>query len=416
MRIGWVGLGKLGLPSCLAFAEAGHEMFGYDVSDTYIKYLSGEKTLNEAEFSETLNNKSIHINPMTSIQEVVNRSEVVFIAVQTPHSQLYGGETPAPEDRRDFEYGFLAQAVRDVCAAAKASRRHVTVAVVSTALPGTFNKYLRSYFNEYTNVVYNPFFIAMGTTILDVRNPEFVLIGADASAHVDPLREVYSLIHDKPLQVMSIESAELTKVAYNTFISSKIVFANLIMEICQKTGADCDQVIDALSLATDRIISPAYMRGGMGDSGACHPRDLIAMSWLAERLDLSTDMMGYLVRAREDQNRYLADLVRHWADVTGMSIVVLGKSYKPQSEILAGSCGLLLIDELERTHEVRSYDPHVDAYPPEGMFDEPSVFVVTTKHRAWEARKFALRSVVIDPFGYIQDQDGITVVRVGRKS
>jgi UDPglucose 6-dehydrogenase len=414
VNIGFVGLGKLGFPSCLAFAAAGHTMYGYDVADDYLGYLSGEKKLNEAQFEEVLAQSANNFISTSSIQEVVSNSEVVYIAVQTPHSPMYGGETPAPDSRQDFEYGFLAQAVRDVCAAAQRLRRHITVAVVSTALPGSFNKYLRSVFNEYTNVVYNPFFIAMGTTILDVRNPEFVLIGADNPAHANPLREIYATLHNKPLQVMSIESAELTKVAYNTFISSKIVFANLIMEICQKTGADCDSVIDALSLATDRIISPAYMRGGMGDSGACHPRDLIAMSWLAERLDLSTDFMGYLVRAREDQNSWLADLARHWSDLTGLGITILGRSYKPESSILSGSCGLLLLDDLARTHAVGSVDPHTGDELPD--FVEPSVFVIATKHKIWQDIKFAPRSVVVDPFGYLSDQEGVTVVRVGRKS
>jgi UDPglucose 6-dehydrogenase len=389
-------------------------MVGYDVSDDYKSYLSGDRELNEDKFAETLVYADSQFDVVDSIAEVVAQTDVIYVAVQTPHSKMYGGETPAPEDRKDFEYGFLVQAVRDVCDAARKAEKRVTVVVVSTALPGSFNKYLRSLDNQYVTLVYNPFFIAMGTTINDVRTPEFVLIGVDRPEDADPLREIYAEIHDKPLQVMSIESAELTKVAYNTFISSKIVFANLIMEISQKTGADCDSVIDALSLATDRIVSPAYLRGGMGDSGACHPRDLIAMSWLAERLGLSTDFMGYLVRAREDQNSWLASLVRHWSDLTGMGITILGRSYKPESSILSGSCGLLLLDDLSRTHAVGSLDPHTGDELPD--FTNPSVFVIATKHRVWQDLKFAPRSVVIDPFGYIADQDGVTVVRVGRKS
>src|SRR5262249_48100580 len=156
--------------------------------------------------------------------------------------------------------------------------------------------------------------------------PEFVLAGVDRDTDADILRGVFSAVHDRPVLPMSIQSAELTKVAYNVFISAKIVFANTVMEICHKTGADCDEVTGALAQATDRVISPRYLAGGMGDGGACHPRDLIAMSWLAQRLDLSCDFLGGLVQQREAQTGWIADLVESYADQTGMRVIILGKS------------------------------------------------------------------------------------------
>lgn len=416
MQVGWVGVGRLGLPCALTLARAGHTMSLFDVSDRYLDVLAGRVgPPQEAGLPALIAEVGHQVYACKTVSEVVGQSDVVFVAVQTPHSPDYGGHTPAPTERRDFDYTALTSAVRAVCTAAAEEEKHITVVVVSTALPGTFNRHLRPLVNEFVTVVYNPFFIAMGTTIHDFTHPEFVLVGADPDTqeHAElVLGRVYAEVHHRPLQVMSIESAELCKVAYNTFISQKIVFANTIMEICHKTGADCDEVVDGLALASQRVTSAAYLRGGMGDGGACHPRDLIAMSWLAERLDLSTDLMGYLAGAREDQSRWLRDLAWAQAELRDLPIVLMGAAYKPESDLVDGSPALLLGEQLG---DPVVFDPHVPRFslPPDSV---PSVFVITTKHAVWGSWEFPIGSVVVDPFGYIPDAPGVTVIRVGRKS
>ena len=193
-----------------------------------------------------------------------------------------------------------------------------------------------------THVLYNPSFIAMGTTIPDFLDPEFVLVGTDG-ASTSKLREFYATIHNRPVFVTTIKTAELTKVAYNTYIGMKIVFANAMMEICEKIGADVDDLIDALSLAHRRITSSSYMRGGMGDGGGCHPRDNIALSWLARELDLSHDIFEDIMLAREDQTEWLAKLAME----TGEPIELMGKSYKPGTNLTIGSPARLLASLLE---------------------------------------------------------------------
>lgn len=413
MNIGWLGLGRLGLPCALVLAYHGHQVIGYDVSDTPRKILEGVEPLPQEKDFDVIAAMA-HMELADSISDLVVSSEVVFVAVQTPHAPAYGGEQPMPAQRRDFEYGYLIQAVRDVAKEAERQGKHVTIVVVSTVLPGTFNRHLRPLATRNTTLIYNPAFIAMGTTIDDFTNPEFVLIGADREEDAQSLAEIHRLVHIRPLRVMSIESAELAKVAYNTYLSMKIVYANTIMEVCHKTGADCDDVVDVLSLATQRVCSPAYLRGGMGDGGACHPRDLIAMSWLAERLDLSTDLMGYLAQAREDQTEWLAELTAQWADQTGLPIVLLGKAYKPESDLTAGSPALLLAGMLaDWGVEVVQYDPYIGDQPAEFL---PAVHVITTRHDCWRLFDFPAGSVVLDPFGYIPDYAGVTVIRIGRKS
>ena len=415
-RIGWIGLGKLGLTCALALAKhGGHQVFGYDPSPRPQQILNGTiPPPEEAGIQELLNGPRLLVMP--SPADVVEASEgIVMMSAQTPHDPRYGGEQPIVDEPVDFEYGYLIQAVRDVARAAEEQDKQITLVVISTVLPGTTRAHLAPLCGPNVRLVYGPYFIAMTSTVQDFLHPEFVLLGSDDPEAIADVADLYRTVHDRPIHAVSIESAELTKVAYNCFISMKIVFANMVMEICQKTGADCDQVADGLALATDRIASPAYMRGGMGDSGACHPRDNQAMSWLAQRLDLSVDLMGYVSEAREQQSAWLANLVEHWHRMSGMQIVLLGKAYKPNVSLTQGSAGLLLAHQLrERGLDLAHCDPHVDidfAFAPTAPF----VFVIATRHDVFPTYDFPPGSVVIDPHGYMPDQPGVTTIRVGRK-
>lgn len=429
MNVGWIGLGKLGLTCAAVLADRGHQVVGHDVGDWAARVLAGDADPPHEDGFTDLDVSRLKL--VDDVSAVVAASDVVFVAVQTPHAPAYGGETLAPDDRRDFEYGYLVAACREVCRQAHAQNRVITLAVVSTVLPGTCDRLIRPLLGTHVRLVYNPFFIAMGTTVADFLRPEFVLLGVDRREDAALLRGVYAALHQQPRVHMSIASAELTKVAYNTFISMKIVWANAVMEICHHTGADVDQVVDALALATDRVISPAYLRGGMGDGGHCHPRDLIAMSWLAQRLDLSYDLLGQMTTAREAQSQWLADLVWQWCDLTRLTPVVLGRSYKPESPLTGGSPALLLYDQLaarldEGDGWIPIWDPHVDGAPVrlpdrdlEGapaLLADPHVFVVAARHPEFVGLSYPCGSVVIDPWGYIPDRTGVTVVRIGRKS
>lgn len=415
MNVGWVGLGKLGLPCAVALDAAGHDVVGFDVSEAPRRHLTERSVpYREEGLDELLAGHGVKV--ASSIADVVAHAEVVFVAVQTPHHPGFDGTKPAPAERRDFEYGHLISAVREVCAEANTQERPIVVVVVSTVLPGTFARALRPLQSMWARLVYNPFFIAMGTTVADFVRPEFVLVGNDGDdMPYLQLARVYAAVHDRPIRVVSIESAELAKVAYNVFLSVKIVFANYIAEICHKTGADADEVTGSLALATDRIVSPRYMTAGMGDGGGCHPRDLIALSWLAERLDLSHDLADDLMAAREAHSGWLASLVAEWHHLTGLPVVVLGRSYKPETNLTLGSPARLL--EWQLTHEqrleVEVWDPHVDDDQP--PLHIPSVFVVATRHDAFAGLLIPAGSVVVDPFGYMPERASVTTIRVGRK-
>lgn len=343
MKVGFIGLGKLGLPCALAIEAAGHEVQGFDPSEA-VKATLRERVLpyKEEGAQELLRQTNI---TMVGPVALSRWADLLFIAVQTPHMPQFEGITRLPEARSDFGYGYLWEALESVKGA------ECPVVVISTVLPGTLESL------NATDVLYNPFFIAMGTTIQDFRNPEFVLIGTD-QAHPGLLKEFYATLHDRPTFVTTIKTAELTKVAYNTFIGLKIAFGNTMMELCEKTGADVDDLVDALSLARERVISPAYLRGGMGDGGGCHPRDNIAMSWLAQEVGLSYDLFEALMICRERQTEWLADLIQDEQNSYSEyhPITLLGKAYKPETNLTIGSPALLLAEILEErdltfTHE-----------------------------------------------------------------
>lgn len=407
-NVGWVGLGRLGAPCAAALQHfGGHVVYGYDLYGTDPD-MYGWSDLEPVVLTE-------------SVAEVVKAADrVVYVAVQTPHAPTYGGDVPMPDERRDFEYAYLVNAVREVVEQAAEQRKYLVVAVVSTVLPGTFNRQLRPLANEYVTFVYHPFFIAMGTEVTDFVKPEMALFGVDRPSDAWAVRELYEGLHEAPVSVVSIDSAELAKVAYNTFITMKIVFANSLMELCDGTGADVDEVTDSLALATDRVVSARYLRAGMGDGGACHPRDNVALAALSERLGTSTDLNGYLVRAREAQTGWLADVARHWSEQTEMTVVVLGRTYKPEVPLVDGSPALLLISLLldRGIAPYDSYDPLLDGDASVSTLFErwgPQVYVVATAHREFFECEYPHGSVVIDPFGRVPSQPGLALVTPGRK-
>lgn len=156
-------------------------------------------------------------------------------------------------------------------------------------------------------------------------------------------------------------------------------------------------------------------RGGLVDN--CHPRDQIALSWLAERLDLSRDVFGDMIKARERQTEWLADLAENESREGKLAILVLGKAYKKGTNLTLGSPAILLKNILdERPHlQVYQWDPHVDGGEWPLFGDVPMVFVVAADHDEFFSMTFPADSVVIDPWGKMKDQDGVKVIRVGRK-
>lgn len=419
MKIGFLGLGKLGLPCALAVDMKGHDVMGYDINPNVLQK-------ERVPYRETGPNGEPSIEPILkasrlrfakSVRELVKHSEIIFVPIQTPHEERYEGITRLPGERKDFIYRWLIEGLRTLSEEIAAVGEDRIVVVISTVLPGTMRKHIFPVLNGHVKICYNPFFIAMGTTMRDFLHPEFALLGVRDEGAAKRVEEFYRTVIDAPVYRTSIENAEAIKVAYNTYISMKITFANTWMEICHKLpGTDVDAVTGALALANTRIMSPKYLKGGMGDGGGCHPRDNIALSWLARKLDLSYDFFESLMTARERQTEWLAELMESFDPPGGerMLKVIVGKSFKPETNITVGSPAMLLKNLLqERGHDVEMYDPYVDVGAPVPRYPA-SIFLVGTNHPDFVDFKFPKGSIVIDPWRYIPQQPGVKLVSVGR--
>jgi|TARA_R110001592_G_scaffold54783_2_gene167823 UDPglucose 6-dehydrogenase len=409
MKIGFIGLGKLGLPCALVADSKGHEVFGYDISPAVKDILDTKHMPYREEGSPELL-KDHNIN-WSSVSEVVSNSDIIFVPIQTPHDERFEGTTRIPEERVDFDYSYLKAGMDTLSKEIKKQGQDKIVVIISTVLPGTIRNEIKPLLNDHVKLCYNPFFIAMGTTRNDFENPEFVLFGMDDEDAYNKAKEFYATIHSKPVYKCSIEEAEMIKVTYNTYITMKICLANVVMEAAHKLeNVNCDNVMKGLFLANERLMSPKYLLGGMGDGGGCHPRDNIALSWLAQKLDMSYDWYENLMICREDQTDWLADLIQeHRGD---LPLTILGKCFKKETNLTVGSPSILLKNLLkERSEQVDMYDPWVDDYVLEL---EKRCYFIGTNHDKFLDYRFPAGSVVLDPWGMIQDQDNVEVIRIGR--
>lgn len=402
MKLGFVGTGKLGLPVSLMYASMGHELYCYDTNPALyaeginpIDHLFEEERdpENRGSLREWLQGKALQYR-WTSLEEIASVCDIVFVAVQTPHDTRYEGTRRLPEERVDFEYSYLRNALQSLSAVCT---KPLPTVIISTVLPGTIRREIIPILSPQIRLCYNPYFIAMGTVAYDCLHPEFILLGNHHEETSRLVTDFYATICDAPVFSTSIENAELIKVTYNTIITTKTVIGNTIMELCSKLpNTNCDTVVEALSLANRRIISPAYYRGGMGDGGGCHPRDNIALSWLSRECGLKYDIYESIMKARESQCEFLADKIVESVATTGLPVCLLGKAFKPNTSISTGSSAVLLSTILtERGILHKIHDPHIsqsDTLP-----TDPHVFFISCAHDAFHTYRLPPKSVVIDP-------------------
>ena len=423
MNIGFIGLGKLGLPCALAVESRGHKVVGYDPSEQ-VKDIIDTKKLQYQEIwaQEHLDKSKIEIK---SVEDVVGESEIIFVPIQTPHGEQFEGITRIPDEREDFDYTHLKKGIKDLSEEIYYQQSKKVVIIISTVLPGTIRKEIKPLIdnNPYFKLCYNPFFIAMGTTMRDFLSPEIVLFGVDDSWAAKKAKKFYRTLHHSPFYDTTIENAELIKVVYNTFISTKIAFVNTVMEMCHHLpNTNVDDVTNALKMCDDRIISYKYLSGGMGDGGGCHPRDNIALSWLSDKLGLSFNWFDNIMKQREVQTDWLADLIeetsfKYKGCADGYPILILGKSFKPETNIVTGSPSILLKNILEeRGHkQVSMWDPYIDDSENDSQ-QEPMIYFIGTKHPDFTTYSYNQGSIIIDPWRYIPEQDNCEVIRIGENT
>jgi len=320
-RIGFIGLGKLGMPCAEAIRKKGFHVAGYDIE---------HKSSDLVEIRD-------------SIEDVCRDRDIVFVATPTPHEEGYDGREPTShKEPKDFNYESVIK-VLTKCNKHMGSTQ--TLVLISTVLPGTIRKQFEPIMTN-TKLLYNPYLIAMGSVADDMINPEMIMIGTRKGEYATAYRaqhleSFYNQVCDNfpRIEFGTWEEIEAMKIFYNTFISNKIALVNMIQDVAHKLGhVDVDKVTQALAKCTQRIVSPAYMKAGMGDGGACHPRDNIALRWLAKELDLGYDLFEGIMTAREQQAETMAKAIL----THGNNIWFSSDSYKPGTKLVDGSYSLLL--------------------------------------------------------------------------
>jgi UDPglucose 6-dehydrogenase len=221
-----------------------------------------------------------------------------------------------------------------------------SLVLISTVLPGTIRRELAPLVTN-VKLLYNPYLIAMGTVADDMISPEIIMIGSKNGNYETVVQGtttrkfLRNVVCDNfpRVEFGTWEEMEAMKIFYNTFISNKIALVNMIQDVAQRLGnMDVDRVTQALAKSTKRIVSPAYMKAGMGDGGACHPRDNIALRWLAKELDLGYDMFETIMTAREQQAENMAKAILEH----GSNIWFSSDSYKAGTTLVDGSYSLLV--------------------------------------------------------------------------
>ncbi|MBI3832380.1 MAG: UDP-glucose/GDP-mannose dehydrogenase family protein [Planctomycetes bacterium] len=354
-RISVFGLGKLGAPLAACLAHKGHEVIGVDVDPTKVEALKNHKApVFETGLQEMLTSAAARIKATADAAAAVGQSEISCIVTATPSEP---------------EGGFSLKFVLPVCeiigrAIAKKKSYHLVV-LNSTVMPGATGGPIREALEKASGMkagkdfglCYSPEFIALGSVIRDFLNPDFVLIGESDKRAGDLLQSVYDNVCNKPPAArMNFVNAELTKLSVNTFVTTKISYANMLAAICSRLpGADVDVVTEALG--KDTRIGKKYLKGALGYGGPCFPRDNKAFAALGRKLEVPALLAEATDHTNDDVVRRLAGLIEHLSrekDVVG----ILGLSYKASTDVVEAAQGLLLAQTLvQDEYQVVVYDP-----------------------------------------------------------
>ena len=355
-RISVIGLGKLGASMAAAFAARGFDVVGVDVNQRSIDLINdGKAPVQETDLAATVFANKDRIRATLSHEDAVLNSDISFVIVPTPS-----------DERGAFSLQYAKWAFKEIGKALGRKDGYHNVVLTSTVLPGSTRQALVPILEQESGkvagrdfgVCYSPEFIALGSIINDFLNPDFTLIGEIDERSGAHLESIYERVvaNGAGSARMSLENAELTKISINTFITTKITFANMLAEICEKLpGGDVDSVTRALGM--DSRIGRKYLTGSIGYGGPCFPRDNVALSFIAAELGVkasiaeTTDSMNRSIASKVSQR--ILPMIR-----PGATVAVLGLSYKPFSHVTDESQGVYIARQLSKSGlRVVAFDP-----------------------------------------------------------
>lgn len=354
-KISVIGLGKLGAPLLATVAARGFQVIGVDVNRPVVEKVNkGVAPVAEPKLSSLLKKYKRRIKATTSYQEAILGSNITFIIVPTP--SLKNG---------NFSNKYVLAAAGKIGQALAKKGQHHLICVTSTVLPHSMDKEIVPTLEKYSGkragedfgVCYNPEFIALGSVTRDLLNPDFVLIGESDKKAGDMLANFYKkFCKNKPaIARMNFINAEIAKIALNSYITTKISFANTLAQIAEKVpGGNVDQITKAIG--QDSRIGIKYLKGALPYGGPCFPRDNRAFSHFAKKLKVKTPIAKAADLVNENLARKLAKETLKLAS-SKSKVSILGLAYKPETDVAEESAGVKLANYLSKKIKVFAWDP-----------------------------------------------------------
>jgi len=346
-----IGTGYVGLVTGTCFAESGHTVTCLDIDPRKIETLrAGGVPIYEPGLEELVrrNVRETRLAFTTSYAEGMKSAEVVFIAVGTP-----------PGETGEADLSSVLQAAAEL---AKHLTRYTVVVNKSTVPVGSAEKVaeiVRQHTSQPFDVVSNPEFLKEGAAIDDFMRPDRVVVGVSSERARAVMAELYApfVRAEQPVLFMDVRSAELTKYAANAMLAVRISFMNEMAALCERLGADVDQV--RRGVGSDRRIGHPFLFPGVGFGGSCFPKDVRAVMAMARQLGLDFDLLRAVERVNERQKRWLVEKARkHFGTLAGLTFAVWGLAFKPKTDDMREAPSITVIEGLlGNGARVRAHDP-----------------------------------------------------------
>lgn len=351
------GIGKLGFPIIVCFANKGYKVIGYDVNPDTIEAVNNRKpSLQEPGLVELLRREG-DLSATDDYRHAVRNTDITFIVVPTP-SQEDGS----------FSTRFAEEAAEQIAEGLKDKDSYHVVVLTSTVLPGATEEKLQTVLENVSGkkcgtdfgLCYSPEFIALGSVIKDFLYPDVILIGEQEKKSGDILEEIYKRVceNSPPVVRMSIRNAELAKISLNAYVTMKISFANTLAELCELMPGGDSEAVSRL-LGHDSRIGRKYLSGALAYGGPCFPRDNRAFSFFARKVGKEALLAEATDRENRHQNQRMVELVKkNVGTVKDKKIAVLGLTYKPNTDVIEESAAVKISEVLlKEGADLAVYDP-----------------------------------------------------------
>ena len=351
-----IGLGKLGASMVAGMASRGITVIGVDVIPATVEAVNnGLAPVEETDLEKTIKANTDKIRATLDYSDAVHNTPISFVIVPTPSNKL-----------GDFSLKYAAQCFAEIGKALRTKNDYHVIVLTSTVLPGATQFGLLPILEKESGkkcgvdfgLCYNPEFIALGSVIRDFLNPDFYLLGEFDKRSGDTLASIHNRVsaNKAPIKRMSIENAEIAKIAVNSFVTLKITYANMLADICERVpGGNVDVVTDAIG--TDSRIGRKYLKGAVGFGGPCFPRDNVALNFLGERIGADTKILKINDEYNRSISARLLERLKGRIPSSGKASV-LGLSYKPFSHVVEEATGISLCRSLyENRYTVSGFDP-----------------------------------------------------------